>query len=73
MENPEVRFNRIIKENNLTLALSKPVIKYVDGGGIIVEQSLLQVTFADPNLELKKEAPKSEQTTEAVEGETPAN
>lgn len=70
MELPEVRFARIVKENNLTVSLGKVVIKYIDNGGFIAEWPNLQVSFIDPTKEQPKEVV-NEPTTEKVSGETP--
>lgn len=73
MELPEARFTRLLKENNLTIILSRPNVKYIENGGIIIDQPVAQISFTDPSKEITipaKEEVVNEPTTEALGSET---
>lgn len=71
MDKAAERFNKLLTDNNLTCALQNPVIKFINGGGVIVETPLLLVTFTDPAKEVENVEPiqpgAGEQSAEAVE------
>lgn len=48
METPSERFNRIVLENNLSIVFLRPNVKYIENGGVIVEQPQLQVSWLRP-------------------------
>ena len=39
-------YNQLLKDNNLVVKLSRPEIKHVDGGGLLIEPSQLIVYYA---------------------------
>lgn len=55
MESAVERFQRILDENNLAINLQDPQLRGINGGGIIIEKALLQITFKDPKKEVVDE------------------
>ena len=40
-------FNKLLKENKLTVSISTPNVRTIDGGGLIIEKPSLIVGYAD--------------------------
>lgn len=76
MESAVQRFERILDENNLTVSLQTPKVKSINGGGLIIDEAMVQVVFTDPSLEQPKTEEvkdvSAEQGTEEVAQEAPA-
>jgi hypothetical protein len=45
---PTDLFQKVMADNNLTATWSKPQIRFIENGGVIVEQPQLLVTFTTP-------------------------
>jgi hypothetical protein len=56
MDKAALRFQQLLNDNNLTAQLTQPQVKYIQGGGVIISEPSLLVTFTDPNLEEVKDA-----------------
>ena len=53
---PTDLFQKVMADNNLTATLSKPQVRFIENGGVIVEQPQLLVTFTTPPAEPPKES-----------------
>ncbi len=78
MDEAATLFQKLLDDNNLTVQLTRPEIKYIENGGVIVEPQKLFVRFTNPVLPKPTEGGKEdgpiqptagEQATEKVEAE----
>lgn len=64
MDDAVVLFQKLLKDNNLSVILTKPKVRNLEDGGLLIEQPSLQVAF------LPKEV-SNEPSTKKVAGKTP--
>jgi hypothetical protein len=72
MDKAATRFNQLLNDNNLTAQLTEPKVSFIKGGGVIISEPLLLVTFTDPAKEVENvpeqpSQPNGEQSAKAVE------
>lgn len=77
-EDPAVRFQRVLRENNLNVQLLKPTVRFIEGGGIVIDPPLLQVTDFNANtpaapVDTAKEEPNGVSGTPQAEANETAN
>ncbi len=58
MDAAATRFQKVLQENNLTAQLTRPEVKFIENGGVIIEPQRLFIQFTDPKLEVANDQPK---------------
>lgn len=70
MDKAATRFQQLLNDNNLTAQLTQPTVKFIQGGGLIISEPQLLITFTDPAKEVsaheRVQPPAGEQGAEAV-------
>lgn len=51
MDAAATKFQQVLDTNNLKVQLTRPEIKYIENGGVIIEPQRLFVQFINPALE----------------------
>lgn len=47
IKDPVTLLQELLQENNLAVSLSQPHVRYIQDGGVVIEQPQLQVVYAD--------------------------
>jgi hypothetical protein len=71
MDSPVTLFQKLLEDNNLSVTIAKPQIRFIENGGVIVEQPLLTITFTNPTLAVvdSKATPDAKVTDEPSTGD----